>query len=71
MLFDVLGASSGGQIQQGRQGGWALPSTEHHNHTGPMSVGRDGAGSSAMKEGAKTKTKTDKSDRNAHRPARG
>ncbi|XP_054808433.1 uncharacterized protein LOC129310572 [Prosopis cineraria] len=63
-----VGASRGRQIEQGRQGGWALPSTEDGNRMGMMPEFRNKASSSVTKERART----DKSDRNAsHRRARG
>ena len=67
MFFCAVGASSSRQIEQGRQGGWALPSTEDANGMGTMPKFGDRAGSSMTKE----RKRTGKSDRSVnHRRAR-
>ncbi|XP_028807296.1 uncharacterized protein LOC114762009 [Neltuma alba] len=59
-----VGAGCSRQIEQGGQGGWALPSTEGANRMGTMPEFREKAGSSGTKE----RRRTDKAN---HRRARG
>ncbi|KAF7810168.1 myeloid leukemia factor 1 [Senna tora] len=62
-----VGGSSSGQIEQGREGGWALPSTDHANGMGTMPEVREKVGSSVTEKRARA----EKSDRNVHRRGRG
>ncbi|XP_061357871.1 uncharacterized protein LOC133302138 isoform X2 [Gastrolobium bilobum] len=61
-----IGASTSAPDEQARQGGWALPSTEHNHSVRTMPEVRDKVGSSSSHEWAKT----DASDRNAYHQRR-
>ncbi|TKY55387.1 Myeloid leukemia factor 1 [Spatholobus suberectus] len=56
-----------GQAEQARQGGWALPSSEHSHPVGTISEARDEVGSSRTQG----RVRTNSSGRSAYRPGEG